>query len=61
MSGRPTFVPLWLRCKACDHRWNAWQPTDVPIRVWTTWVKLLRCPNCVTGPRNLLMIEPPPE
>ena len=60
MSDRPTFVPLWLRCGGCGHNWNGWQPSGVPIKVWTTHVQLLRCPSCGAGPRGLLIQETPP-
>lgn len=59
MTCKPTWEPLWLRCKECHHEWDDWQPCHVPIRVWTTHIRLIRCPNCGRGSRALLMRTTP--
>lgn len=46
MSEKPTWEPLWLRCKDCDLDFDDWQPCHVPIPVWLTHVRLIRCPHC---------------
>jgi hypothetical protein len=42
----PTWVPLWLRCGPCGHKWDGWQPCYSPIPTWVAHIRSLRCPVC---------------
>jgi len=61
MRERPTFVPIWLACKACHHEWDDWQPQNVPIETWVAHVTTYRCPNCGAGKGDLLLRKKPIE
>lgn len=52
----PEWVPLPLRCKACDHQWQDWQPSNCRVPVWVATIKSLHCPSCGRGPKGLFMV-----
>ena len=52
---RPSWHPIWLQCKNCDHKWDDWQPWGVPISTWIAHVNTYRCPSCSAGFRNILL------
>ena len=52
---RPSWEPIWLVCKVCDHQWDDWQPSNVPAETWAAHVRTYRCPNCGKGGRRVLL------
>lgn len=58
---RPRFEPIWLACKGCGHRWDDWQPTNVPLATWAAHVKTYHCPLCRADCRNLVLRTKPLE
>lgn len=52
---RPEWIPLWLRCKACDHLWDDWQPTGAPIPVWLAAIECIHCPACGRRGKNIFI------
>ena len=59
MSDRPTWEPIWLRCKPCGHCWDDWQPNNVPAKTWIAHCRTYRCPECGKGPRAILLRSQP--
>jgi len=58
---RPSFVPIWLACKACRYSWDDWQPTNVAIETWAAHVKTYHCPHCGAGGKSILLRAKPLE
>jgi hypothetical protein len=52
---KPTCVPIWLACRACNYQWDDWQPCDVPVATWLAHCRTWRCPACGKGGRNVLL------
>jgi hypothetical protein len=61
MSERPSFVPIWLACKACEHAWDDWQPMGVPVEAWAAHVETYNCPRCGGGIDGLRLRWEPME
>jgi hypothetical protein len=55
----PTWVPIWLACKACEHQWDDWQPCNCPIETWAAHVRTLHCPRCGKGSRHVVLRAEP--
>lgn len=63
---KPEWTPIWLQCKACETKWDDWQPSDVPVATWVAHVKTYHCPNCGHGGKSILirmspLDEPPAD
>ena len=54
-AARPTWEPIWLRCRSCGNEWDDWQPIYVPVATWIAHVKTYHCPKCGKGRRNILI------
>lgn len=52
---KPTWVPLDMRCGACQYEWEDWQPCNCAPEVWIAALKALFCPKC--GAERKLMIR----
>ena len=46
MTGRPTWEPMFLRCKSCRHEWDDWTPQNAPAKTIIAHWKTYRCPAC---------------
>jgi|KBSMisStaDraftv2_1062788.scaffolds.fasta_scaffold240210_3 hypothetical protein len=44
-----------FKCLGCEHHWNGWLPTHVPIPVWITTAKTMRCPHCGAGANRIVL------
>lgn len=49
MTEKPGWSQIWYECMYCEHAWNDWQPTDVPITTWLKHVHSHACPECGLG------------
>ena len=52
---KPTWEPLYLRCNACSHVWQDWQPNGCRFEVWIANATALRCPKCRAEAKRLVM------
>ena len=57
---QPSWSPIWLACE-CGHKWDDWQPNNVPIATWIAHIKTFRCPKCGKRGRNILLRREPLE
>jgi hypothetical protein len=58
---RPEFQPIWLRCAACKHEWDDWQPCHVPIDTWIAHVSTFHCPRCPADRATVMLRSQPPR
>lgn len=56
---RPTWEPLQLRCKACGHESQGWQPSYVPVNTWIAHIQSMQCSNCCADYKSLLIVCQP--
>lgn len=52
---RPGWQTMPCRCKKCQHDWDGWTPTHVPVATWVAHIRTFYCPSCGASFKSIMI------